>query len=276
METVTRTLYGSALQTAQLLGIPYVIPENTTLNERFNVQKTQALPDGVYPKLQYYCLGTGGVRLVAGTDGLPRTEQIQHRATDASCYAPFPFVLRPTNNDLSPAERLKYALRTQEVYNGETYYAYYLKRIDLTQVTLNLESRTINNGIVTSTGFIATSANLVPTPPAISNVGANILNSDYVTVATELSLSLSQQDCEEILDASVIKFGSEDYAIISEVGLCSGVDKVISLPDGSNFKEAIGVQIVSHVTTWHAVQFTKGGINGLYNVGVAEPLLSIS
>jgi hypothetical protein len=276
METVTRTIFGSSLQTAQLLGVPHVIKENTTLNERFNVLKTAVLPDGQYPRLQYFCIGTGGVKIVAGSDNIPRTEMVQHRSTDASCFNPFPFVLRLASNDLSVAERLKYALRVQETYNGQTYYAYYLKRIDLSQVSVNLEARTVNNGITTSSEFIATSSNLVPTPPAILNQGANVLTSDYITCSAQVTLSFTQQECEELLDAAVIKYGSEDYAILSEIGMCAGLDKVISLPDASSFKEAIGVQIVSHVNTWHSIQYTQGGINGVYDLGVADPVLNLA
>jgi hypothetical protein len=275
-ESTTRTVYGSALQTSQLLGIPYQVLANSTLNERFNVEKTAVIPDGQYPRLGYFCIGTGGVKLTAGADGRPRTELVQHRSTDVSCFDPLPFILRPLNNDLSASERLKYGLRTQETYNGNVYVAYYLKRIDMSQVQVKIESRTINNGIVTSVPFTPNNSNLTPTPPVTTNTGANILNSEYVTCTAQLVITLSQQECEELLDVCIIKYGSEDYAIISEIGLCSGVDKMISITGGGSFKEAIGVQIVSHINTWHAVQYAQAGITGTFDIGVADPLWSIA
>lgn len=276
MESVTRTIYGSALQTAQLLGIEYNLLNNSTLNQRFNVQENAALPAGQYPKLQYFCIGTGGVRLVAGADGNPRTEQVQHRAKDASCYAPFPFVLRSIDNDLSLAERMKYALRVTEEYNGESYVAYYLKRIDLSGVVLNVEKRIINDGVITSSAYVPDSTALVPVPPVIANLGANILTSEYLTSSAQLILTFTEDEITELLAASVIKYGTDDYANISEIGLCSGLDKVVSLLDGTSFKEAIGVQIVSHITTWHSVKYTNGGISGIYDVGGSEPLVAIA
>ncbi|MFO5890678.1 hypothetical protein ACLBSJ_33215, partial [Klebsiella pneumoniae] len=36
---VTRTAYGSYLQTSQYLGIPFKLIPNTTLNEKFSIQQ---------------------------------------------------------------------------------------------------------------------------------------------------------------------------------------------------------------------------------------------
>ncbi len=275
-ESTVRTIYGSALQTAQLLGIPYSVLANTTLNERFNVEKTAVIPDGTYPKLAYFCIGTGGVKLTVGADGNVKSELIQHRATDANNFKPMPFILRKANNDISSSERLKYAMRTIEQYNGENYIAYYLKRIDLTQVTVKLENRVVKDGITTSTPFVPNSSNLTPVPPTTSSGGANILNSEYVTSTAQITINLTQTECNELLDVATLKYGSEDYAIISEIGLCTGADKQIAITGGGSFKEAIGVQIASHVNTWHAVQYAQAGITGTFDIGVAEPLWSIA
>lgn len=277
MQTVTRTIYGSALQTSQLLGLPYVIPANTTLNERFNIEATSVIPADVYPKLKFFSIGTGGVKLVAGAGGLPRTEQVQHRATDAACYAPLPFILRPAGNDLTALERTKYALRKQETHNGDSYIAYYLKRIDMTGVSVSLESRTITNGNTTSVPFVPGSSNLVPVPPVLPNAGANVVTSEYITCSAKLALNFTPQECQELLDVSTIIYGNEDYAIISEFGICSGEDKVIALPSGGgNFKEAIGVQVMSIINTYNAVLYSQGGINGLFDIGVNDVLLNLA
>jgi hypothetical protein len=276
MESITRTLYGAALQTSELLGIPYTVLQNTTLNERFNINPVATLPDGQYPKAQYYCIGTGGVKLTAGPDNTPRAEQVQHKATDAACFKPFPFILREVNNDLSAVEKQKYALRTIEVHNGISYYAYYLKRIDMSQVSVKLESRNISNGLTTASLFTPSPPNLAPEPTVISNTSANNLTGDYVTCTAKLNVSLTEQDCQELLDASVAIFGNEESAIISEIGICTGVDKIVVLADtGTNFKEAVCVQIASHINTWHAIKYTQGGIDAIFDFGVSEPLFNI-
>lgn len=272
METLTRTIYGSALQTALLTGLPYTPAANSTLNERFNVRKTDVIPQGQYPKLQYLTLGIGGTKLIAGENGQPKTERIQHQATDASCYKPYPFVLRATNNDLSITERQRYALRVQQTHNGNQYWAYYLRRIDISDAQVLLEKRTIEDGVIISTPFTPTNDNLVPQEPNVSNTGSNIVTNEYATVSTRLNIPFTEADCAELLNVASIMFNDQSYAIISEIGFCSGLDKNVSLGDGSTFTEAIGVQILSFVNTLHAIEYTQGGINGEYDVGANEPL----
>lgn len=276
METLTRTIYGSVLQVSLLTGQPYTPAANSTLNERFNVRKTDIIPAGQYPKLQYITLGIGGTKLVAGEGGQLRTERVQHQATDASCYTPYPFVLRAVNNDLSLTERQKYALRVQQTHNNAQYWAYYLRRIDLSDVQVLLEKRTIQIDNIISTPFTPTNDNLVPPIPNVSNTGSNIVSNEYATVSTRLNIPFSEADCAELLNVASIMFNDESYAIISEIAFCSGLDKNITLSDGSTFTEAIGVQVMSFVNTFHAIQYTQGGINGEYDVGANEPLYAIT
>jgi hypothetical protein len=276
MEKTVRTIYSSALQTAQMLGMPLVIAPNTTLNERFSVQTDAVIPDGTYPRVKYFCIGNGGHRLSVGADGIPLARENQHWPTDASCFKPLPFVLRATNNDLSPLERSKYALRVSETHSGISYYAYYLKRIPMNGAQVALELRNVaTDGTTTAVTFVPTPANLVPLPRNLTNAGANILTSDYITCAARLSISLAEQECTEILDACKIIFGDDSYAIISEMGLCSGLDKVILLPDNTNFAEAIGVQVTSFINTVHHVKFSSSGISGYFDLGSNEPMFSM-
>jgi hypothetical protein len=275
MQTVVRTVYGSILQTAHLIGLPFNMLANSTLNERFNVQSGVAPLAGVYPKAQYYCIGYGGHQLVLGADNTPLTKVVQHRATDAGLYKPMPFQLVDAANDLAPTERAKYGLRVAETYNGVNYIAYYLKRIPTSLLTVDLKDRTINNGVPTDVAFTPTSSNLVPTPPTLAAIAANLLVSEYIVCTSTLTLSLTDVECAAIVNSAKIIHGDEYYAIISEIGLCSGVDKVIQLGDGSNFNEAIAVQIISHVNTFHSIKFTSGGITGLYDLGVSDVLLAI-
>jgi hypothetical protein len=276
MEKTVRTIYSSALQTAQMLGMPLVISPNTTLNERFAVLEDAVLPEGVYPRVKYFCIGNGGHRLTVGADGIPLARENQHYPTDAACFKPLPFVLRADNNDLSALERSRYALRVSETHSGARYFAYYLKRIPMqgTQVTLELRN-VATDGTITSVNFVPTPANLVPLPRVLTNAGANLLSSDYITCAARLSISLSEQDCTELLDACRIIFSDDSYAIISEMGLCSGLDKVILLPDNTNFAEAIGVQVTSFINTVHHVKFSSSGISGYFDLGSNEPMFSM-
>lgn len=274
MEQVTRTVYGSALQTSMLLGIPYVAPEFSTLNKRFNVLPDAVLADKEYPHMTLMCYGNGGHKVVTGADGIGYTKIQQHEPDDAAPFKALPWCLRPTNNDLTPVERAKYAMRVVATYNGETYFAYYLKRLNMNGVTVRMQKRTVDNGNVTSVDFVPTADNLVPVPNELANSGSNALIADYLTVSALLSVTLSEADCAEILNVSRIIFGDDNYAIISEIGLTSGADKVIGLTDGSNFKESIVSQVVSFIGAFHQVKYTASGITGLFDVGTNEPLFT--
>ena len=104
-----------------------------------------------------------------------------------------------------------------------------------------------------------------------------MVTSEYITCSAKLALNFTPQECQELLDVSTIIYGNEDYAIISEFGICSGEDKVIALPSGGgNFKEAIGVQVMSIINTYNAVLYSQGGINGLFDIGVNDVLLNLA
>ena len=273
MQNITRTAYGSALQTTLFDGIPFDLIPFTTLNENFNVLSGQAPAAGVIPKATYFCIGNGGHQLATGTGGVALIEEVPHLATDAGLYSYLPFILRAINNDIPAGTQAAYALRKQITVAGQQYFAYYLKRIPTNASVIGLTLETVNNGTTTSVAFTPTAANLTPTPPVINNTGVNVLTSQYVNVSATMPMVFTQQECTELLNAATILYGDPAYAIISEMGICSGVDYPITLSTGVTFIEAIAVQICSFINTMHVIQYTATGITGSYQVGSNDPLL---
>ncbi len=276
-ENIVRTVYGANLQTCQLMGVPFTVATSSTLNEKFSTSANIALNPTDMPRMRYVSIGNGGHRMkTTGTGTLQVPEPVQHRTTDAALYSHIPFVLRPVANDLNATERLRYALRRSETHNGSNYFAYYLRRMDLTNVLGQMEYKTVTPGGVTTTPFQPDSDNLSPTPPVINTGGAIITSGDYVTASARVTFILDSFDVTEILNACNIIYDSEDYAIISEIALCSGVDKVVTAFDASgatfNFTEVIATQIVNFISSFHALSFTSNGINTLFDVGATEPL----
>lgn len=271
MENVTRTLYGQMLQTAQFSNLPFDMVPNTTLNEKFSVQS--GVVPATMPSVGYYCIGNGGHTFQTGVGGLAIIQTLQHSATDAALFSHLPFVLRATNNDLTISERAKYGLRVPVTYNSTSYIAYYLKRIDMTAAALSMKIQSSNNGSTTTATFVPTAANLSPEAAQLTTNGANILQGQYGLVSATLGLNLTAAECQEILNAAAIIYGDSAYAIISEIGLCSGVDKVVSLPNGDSFTEVIACQVASHVSTMHVLQAASTGVGGTLQIGAAEPLL---
>lgn len=271
MSSTNRTIYGSVLQTTQYAKTPFSLVPNTTLNEKFNVQAGIVPP--TVPSVGYYCIGNGGHKLQTGANGLALIQALSHSATDAALYSHLPFVLRPVTNDLTITERAKYILRTQVSYNSQNYIAYYGKRLDMSSAQLTMKIQTNVNGTTTTASFVPAAANLSPTPPTINNTGVNPLAGQYALVSSTLGLALTAAETQEIINAATIIYGDPAYAIISEIGMCSGVDKAITLSNGDTFQEAIAVQITSHVSTFHLLQSASNGVTGTLQIGSAEPML---
>lgn len=275
-EKIIRTFAGSALQTAMLLGIDYPILDNTTLNQLLQIQQNALIPSGTFPRAQFYCIGNGGHKAVSGSDGFPYLENIPHDPKDTGLFRLFPFILRPITNDLTVLQRAKYALRRIETHNNLPHAAYYLKRLDMSGVTVDLQSRVIENGVTTTTDFVPSPASLTPTPAAFTNVGSNALTAEYLVAAALLSTAFTQDECTELLDAATIIYSDTNYAVISEMGLCAGVNKVITLPNNTNFTEAIGVQIVSHIARLHQIKTSPTGVSGTLELGTSEVLNTVN
>ena len=277
MELIVRTGYGAKIQTSQLLGIPNVVEEYSTLNEKFNIATAYQMNAVDEQKMRYVCIGNGGHAMeVSGNNSLPIPKPLMHRPTDAALYSHLPFVLRPVENDIDALTRQRYALRKVILIDNEEHVAYYLRRIDLTGVQAQMLLKNIENNIETTAPFIPTAGNLSPIAPAV-NIGNSIpTTGDFVLASAPIGFILDTFDMAELQNAANILYGSEDYAIISELGLVAGVDKTISALDYTgasfNYNEVIAAQICTHISTFHAVRFSNGGINSNFDVGATEPL----
>jgi hypothetical protein len=278
MENIVRTVYGAYLQTTQLLGLPLIIKPNSTLNEKFNIHSSIAVADSDKPAMRYIALGNGGHRMVTGTNGIGRPEVIQHVPRNAALYNHLPFVLRLPTEDLTPIERLKYRLRRLETHDGITYVAYYLKVLDLENVVPQLELRTVSDGVTTSTEFSPTLADLNPTPPAINSGGVLTTTGDYIAATGKVPFIFTATDVVEFLNVANIIYGDEGYAMISEVALCSGVDRVVTGDFNgvtTGYTDAIGVQVCNFISQFIHIPSNNAGIEYTYDVGSVEPLLTL-
>ena len=279
MEHVTRTVYGSYLQTCLKLRLPFTIPQYTTLNEKLGIQSEVYPAPGVYPSVKYFCIGNKGHTSQIGADGIGLTVAAQHRATDAALFNQTPFILRSVNNDLTAAERANYALRREEVHGGQTYVAYYLRRIDMAGIEAETQYRTNTNGNIVVTPFVPTADNLNPTPVEIPSSGAGSVSGDYVVVTAEVDVGMSAWEVSELLNVAEIIYGDDSYGIISEIGLCSGLDKAVTVVPSVgapfNFSEAIGVQITAHIAVMNMVKYSNNGIARILGLGTNDPLFNI-
>lgn len=285
MSIVTRTIYGATLLSELLLGLPHVHVANTTLNERFDVFPNVTPSNGQMPTLHYLGIGVGGHRHMVGAENQPYNDPIEHDPADAAAYRPIPFILREVGDDLSPAERQRYAMRRLETYNGVNYIAYYLRRLSLDQVrpvmTINVpqESTGTTKPVIKQDPFVPTGANLNPTAPAIPPGSTISTDGSYLSASAVLNVSLSEQEVEEILNVARIKWGNEKLAVVSEMQLVAGVDQVMSSTIGGsqvNYIEAIEAIVCAHLTSDLPLASLTKGVNHALELGAIEPLRVIT
>lgn len=282
MKLITRTIYGSRLQTALLLGLPYSSVANTTLNEKFDVF-AGVQPDNPatnLPRVRYFAIGKGGHRNMTGADGQPYVAPIQHSAGDAALFSHIPFLIRPVDQDLTVGQREKYAMRVVQNVNGTPHVCYYLKRLDFTDVTSAMLYNAVNDGVTTSSPFVPTGANLNPTPPEIPSDEVVTTTGDYLSTSALLRLDFSAEDVAELVNVAKVMFDNEYYAVISEIALVAGVDKIVTVPAHGggtfNYLEAIAATITTHITGHYPVGYTNQGFDFGLDLGATEPLLGVT
>jgi hypothetical protein len=278
MEAIVRTITGAELQTCQLLGIKSPLRPYTTLNEKFKIAETVAIADTDRSSIKYIGIGNGGHRMVIGTNGIAKPEPVQHTPRDSALYNQLPFVLRLQANDLSPTERAQYRLRRLETHDGQLYAAYYLKVLDLTGTQPKLEIRSVKDGMTVSLPFEHTASDLNPIPPAISSTGVLTTTGDYIAATAKVPFIMSALDIEEFLNVCNVIYGDPNYAMISEIALVAGIDRVTS-GDFSGvsvaYTESIQAQIISFISSFYSLAFNTDGLTLNFDVGNLEPLLNI-
>jgi hypothetical protein len=279
MENITRTIFGSYLQTCMFQRRPFVLVPSSTLNEKFGIAADQMPAANEIPWAGYFAIGNGGHRMSVGAGGVTKTEPVQHKATDAALYNHIPFVLREMENDLTVVERQQFALRRKESHGGRFYFAYYLKRIDLSNAVPAMEYITAEGGTQTVTPFVPDSSNLNPVPPEISPTGVNVTGGDYVSATSKNDLKFTPWDIQELLNVAKVLYDDDSYAIVSEIALCSGLDKVLQSPGVGNttinFTEAIAVQVMTHINTFIPAKYSNQGTETLLDLGATEPLFAL-
>ncbi|MBH14219.1 MAG: hypothetical protein CMF37_15005 [Leeuwenhoekiella sp.] len=275
MTNVTRTIYASALQSAQVLGIPYDIVDNTTLNEKFGILDGIHPTEG-YPVMQYLAIGRGGHRNASGADGASLTRLNTHRASDAALFKHLPFVLREVDNDLTATQRARYGMRREETIDGVNYIAYYLLRIDNTNVDIDYNRVTVTDGDQSTVPYTPSSSDLSPTPTEVSPTGINVSDGEYLTASAGITLNFTSDIINEIVNAAKIIYGEEEYATLSEIGLVSGQDYTHSATnsEGGSFTyaEVIAAQVNTHITMHQQLWLLNNSLTLEFNLGGTESL----
>lgn len=272
--SITRTVYGLALQAAKVEGIPFELTPFTTLNEKLGIQSGVAPQTGQYPNLRYLAIGNLGHSAVTAEDGSIETVPLDHEATDAGLWGMIPFALKEIGSDFNAEQRARYALRRQETHNNVDYFAYYLRRLDMTNSDVTMNTIEVVNGQVNVTPFVPNSDNLNPTRPTVSNQGTVQGSNTSVAVSSIVTLSFDETDVEEIMNAHRIRTNSTRSPVISELALVSGVDREVTGSSGGagsfNYTETIAAQINAFISTNIPIGYNSAGAQLILDVGGME------
>ena len=139
---------------------------------------------------------------------------------------------------------------------------------------------TVVDGTTTTVPFVPTNANLHPQPtdPAANNVVTT--NGTYLSTSAMIRLAFETADVNELLNVARIMFGSEERALISEIGLVAASDRTVTVTDPGqsafNMSEAVMAHIATHITGLWPVAFTSEGFVYDLELGATEPLVGLT
>ena len=237
-----RTLFAIDLEQHMLFNQSYTPLENTTLNEKFRILVGNSLA-GVYPTLNMFVIGIGGLQNVEGEDGYKFS---QHSPLDGALFEHVPFIVRDPSNDLTATEKANYRLRVIEMVNNREYVCYYGKVIPKPELnSMFYVIKTINDTTSSTAPTMSvldtTSSDILnPKPKARTFTYDTIKGIDYVTKMNKIQFSLSVSDISEIKSACE-KLGKSS-SVITELGICTSCDY-----EYNNYTEAVSAQIAFHV-----------------------------
>ena len=277
MQKIVPTQLSNYLQVSSFLDTPFQQFEDTTLNQKFDIQAGALLPPGSRPALKFYTIGIGGHGYTMGPNSIPLSQVIDHSSGDAGLYQHLPFVLRPINDDLTAGERSRYCLRKIIEVDGTNYVAYYGKRLNMTGVIPKMTKRTIVDDQTVIEEYVYTEANLSPTPPEIPNTGAVTTSNEYLATSAVIPMPFTEADVAELYNVAEILFGDRRMAVISEFGFCTAVDADVSIntPTGAvTFKETICAQIATIISGHYEMIYNSKGFVFNLEVGAVQPLLA--
>lgn len=281
MNTIQSTIYGAKLLASLLMGQTPIIDEKSTLNERLDIMPNARPTSQEKVYLGVLMVGNRGHRVEVGAGGIPLISMVDHTADHAAPYGPVPLCMRPIDDDLTLQERAKYALRKEMMVSGQTYYAYFGLRLNVTADDVTVQMKKITrdeNGIETEEVFAPTTNELWPEPIELPTEGAITAANVRLSTLVSLRVSLDARAVEEFIEAAkILNNGDERYAVISECALCTGADRIISVNSTSglvNFKETIAAQVYSFSSDHKAVYYNSQSLTFDFNIGGQVPLLA--
>ncbi len=293
------TIYSSQVQVAQRRGSPHDVVEHSSVIEAINklpeailaadrdqwVAAPYSYTDTSSIKISCVCIGNGGHRLrVQAGVMIPTFEPRPHMATDSGLFNQIAFVIKPVSADLSSADRKRFCLRRTLMINGVLHAAYFGRVIPETDIpNVVTVKRIITDNTDVSTEWSPNAADLSPSMQDDAPMGDT--EQVYVSASVIDHLAFTEQDVTWLREAALLLFGSESYAYISEIAVCTGVKREVTARYNTAGNatsaytgpvEYVGVQIASHSYAAWDMSAHPTGFNLGINTSVSEPLMGAS
>lgn len=296
--SITRLAMGSYFQLAKAIGAPIIPPANSTLLEIIN--NSDAVPfqptiptagmefpddynyqsDSINSKMQYFAIGSGGhFNITNATNGRPKMGNKPHKARQTGFFDIMPFVAKPLEDDLSPDDRAKYRCRKVVEINGKLYAAYFLRYLDLSAAPITQSIVKKDKGVTASVPYKPTANDAVPKGTEISGES----DGTYIQTLIQVDIVFNTQEAQWLREVANLWYGDPEDAIVSEIAICSGVDKPITkrypsvgnqTPQAvsSSLREAVCVQLNVAESLYHAMTFNNGSVTEKIFIGTEDPL----
>lgn len=275
METTVKTIYANYLQLCKMRNAAFTVIDFSTLNNKFDVNASVTIPNDTYPVLEYITMGNGGTQMFSNTS----IQEPIHSPKYASLYNHVPFIMRPVDNDLTPAEISNYRLRVTNIHNGIEYASYYAKKISAFTSPL-IYNLNITKDEITATTYIPDQLNLFPEP--ILNA-PNMLedHTNYIAITDSIGFSLTTEEIQEMVNAHEILNGPGSELLITEIGLCSALEASFIRSTGnpvvdSSYTDIYATQINYFIAVHYLlndIASSSGDINKRLQIGISEPIL---
>lgn len=261
MNSVTKTIYCDDLTLSILRGRDYVPLANTTLNEKFNINKDIKTTIEA-PTLKYFAIGNGNNKTVDSEDNLALYHG-NHRCIDGALFNHIPFIVRRTDLDLSDGDRMNYRLRKVATIDNVEYAFYYLKVIPEDVIRNQLLKITNEDGSLPKIETFNTNDSSILNPVQTDNHRlVEEFGTEYITNSDQVDIELNLNELREIKNALTILGYTDNENIINEIALCSGSD-MVSMVDFS--VEVAYSQIMFFVDVDYDIQILLGeGEEGLF------------
>ncbi len=192
------------LELVKTFGDEYIPLPNTTLNEKYGVGRPSLVGNG-YPFVRYFSIGA----LSSYVNGGIMDRGAFNPIKVASVRNQIPLAIKPVGSEFDSSN---YFIKKHMVINGVRYHAWYVKRIsDFSKVQVIEKSGSTGN-------VINTNDSIILNPETMSSD----INLTTIEVTKKVLISLTINDISNLIE--VISLLNIKSNIISEIGLCSGIE----------------------------------------------------